>query len=156
MADANDIAEALADSLASLKDTQDEFGFTIYSYLPTNPNLPCLFVTDGAIMYDRTMRRGHDDWVFEIWALVPAGTTSGAQKKLRRLRASSGAESVKTLVEADRKLGGVAFGTRVTGAKRIVEYKIEGSGGTSKRVALGCEWTVTLSARGDSSPSPES
>jgi hypothetical protein len=137
MADPGDIREGLAASLASL-DMQ------VSAYVLDSPTPPCAYVQSGPIDYDATFGRGVDVWTFTVFVLVGMVSDIGAQKQLDRMLMSHGATSIKTLLEADRSLGGVALSMSVTEVTGTRVYVLD----QQQQRVLGAEWTVIVNADG--------
>ena len=137
MTDVADLREGLAANLAAIPDVQ------VSAYELASPTPPTIDIATGEITYDGTMARGHDTWTFRVRAYVAAVHDIGAQKRLDRMLASSGADSVKAQAQSDRTLGGFAADTRVTTATGQQTYTTPDG-----RVLLGCEWTVEVLATG--------
>lgn len=145
--DVDDIAQAIADSLADL--STDGVGVQAVSMIPANPTPPGIYVSDGAISYDHAMHRGMDEIEMVVSLLVAYGSDLAAQRRLRKLR--DGAGGVKALIEgvpnpdnggqADKTLGGLVDHVRVTKASPPRLY-----GEAAGKPALGCEFTVQVRA----------
>ena len=127
-ADITDIRKALAAALAPLR-------IQTSPWVLAEPTPPCAYLTVGPEEYDRAMGRGHNDYVFVVVALVGLATDVGAQMELGTLMAESGERSVKTLLEADRTLGGLVHAVHVTERTGERVYR-------SGAPTIGCEWTV--------------
>jgi hypothetical protein len=139
MATLADIRTGLADALAAIPGVQSS------PYPLSAPTPPCFFVQPAEVNYDETLGRGYDRWLFTITGLVSAGSGDiGAHMNLDRWLAPSGAESVKAALETDATLGGHVEDLRVLTASGYRVFQREGGG-----IALGCEWSVLLFARGE-------
>jgi hypothetical protein len=137
-----DIREGLAVSLGSIEDVQ------VSAYVLGNPTLPAIEVVPGwegkdGIDYDKTFKRGLDALVFTVRAMVGTPTDIGAQKRLDRMIAPTGADSVKAAVEADGTLDGLIHALHVTECSGYKAFARDG--GT---VALGANWRVEVWADG--------
>jgi hypothetical protein len=137
VASPSDIRQGIADSLASL-DMQ------VSPYVLTNPTPPCAYVSRGAIEYDGAMGRSHDNWTFVVTVLVGFVHDIGAQMVLDGYAKSHGPTSIKTLIEADRTLGGTVIKAWVTDTSPERVYQLEGI----QHAAVGAEWTVRAMADG--------
>lgn len=99
MPELDDICEGLAANLAAIPDTQ------VSAYMLDNPTPGMLQVAGlDEIEYDKTF--GRDDTLFVVveGCASLAGGDIASQKRFRRWLASSGTESVKAAIEADRQL----------------------------------------------------
>lgn len=129
-----DLREALAATLASLPGVQES------AYVLANSTPPCAHVEPAPIDYDLAMQRGLDDWMFIVSVYVGMSTDIGAQKTLDEFIDPTGSLSVKTLIEADRTLGGVCDTLQVTGCSGYKTYVSP----RSSNMVLGAEWTVKV------------
>lgn len=138
MTSLTDIREGLAANLATISGLQQS------AYLLSNPTPPAAEVQPDEVEYDRSFQRGTDRWQLIVRCFVGATSDVGAQKRLDRMLASSGADSVKQALESDRTLGGAADDVRVV---RCTGYRIFARDGGAS--VLGAEWTVQVLAQGD-------
>lgn len=130
----NDLRVALSGSLASLPGVQES------PYVLENPTPPCAEVEPAPIKYDLAMQRGLDQWRFIVRVFVGASTDIGSQVRLDEFLDPTGPMSVKTLLEADRSLGGACDSMQVTGCSGYKVYHSARAG----TVSLGAEWTVEI------------
>lgn len=137
MAEETALREALAANLSSIAGIQQS------AYVLSSPTLPAVEVVPGPIDYDKAMGRGTDEWTFIVRVLVGLTTDIGGQKLLGKLRASSGAQSIKAALESDPTLGGAA---RTLHVPRVSGQQTYGREGRSS--AIGAEWTVQVWAAG--------
>lgn len=91
------------------------------------------------LTYDDTMARGADRATFQVLVLVGKVSDRAARDALALYMAGTGARSIKTVIEADKTLGGAAQTTRVTQA--IVETFTVGGADY-----LGCRFTIDVVA----------
>jgi hypothetical protein len=138
MASLTELREALAANLVSIPGVQQS------AYLLSAPTPPAIEIQPDAIEYDLTMRRGTDRWRFIVRAFVGATTDIGAQKRLDRMLASAGVDSVKAAIESDRQLGGVCDDLRAVRCSGYRSFQREGAA-----AVLGAEWEVEVLAEGD-------
>lgn len=131
------LREGLAANLDAIEDVQAS------AYMLSNPTPPTIEVVPDEVDYDAAMGRGDDTWRFVIRAYVGVASDKGAQLLLDELLAPSGTRSVKTVLEADETLGGVAEDLHVQTA---TGYRIYQRAGGPE--LLGCEWTVEVIAVG--------
>lgn len=129
-----DLREALAASLSSLPGVQES------AYVLGNPTPPSAEVEPAPVEYDLAMQRGLDRWRFIVRVFVGATSDIGAQKRLDDFIDPTGEMSVKTLLEADRTLGGACDSMQVTGCSGYKAYQPARSG----VLMLGAEWTVQV------------
>jgi hypothetical protein len=101
------IREGLAANLATLP-------WQVNPYALSNPTPPCLQVVGGDIEYDYTAARGLDIVNMTVQAVITHSADVGSQRMMDRFVDAVGAESVKTLLESDRTLGGKVANLRVT------------------------------------------
>jgi len=128
------IRQGLAGNLAAIE------GMQISEYMLWRPTPPTIQVFPEAVEYDQSMHGGLDEMHFTIQAFVGTVTDRGAQARLDTLLARNGASSIKTNIEADRTLGGVAQDVRV---ERATGYRVYAPDPGVPPV-LGCEWSVLV------------
>jgi hypothetical protein len=128
------IREGIAANLASLNGN----GVQVSAYVLAEPTPPTIQVLPGAIAYDIAMARGVDEYTLTVQALAPLSVDAvNAQLMLDELIDEP--DSIKTLVESDKTLGGAAADLRVTDCSGYQVVSLEGRGPT-----LFCEWTVVV------------
>ena len=130
-----ELRTALAGSLSSLAANMQVSPYTLSS-----PTPPAADVEPAPIKYDLAMQRGLDKWAFTVRVYVGYTADIGAQKLLDQYIDPTGPLSVKTLLEADRELGGVCDHVQVTECSGYRVYTPTHSG----QATLGCEWTVEV------------
>ena len=133
-----DIA-ALVDGLSTNLGTVDKLRVQA-EILDTVP-IPCAIVgppTD--IEYDAVMARGADTYTFTVRVLVARASERSAQRALFDYASGTGSKSIKTAIESDRTLGGVADSLAVTAASGIGIYAY------GEADYLGIEFTVEVIA----------
>lgn len=141
MADVRLLREGLAANLSTIP------GIQVSPYILANPTPPCAYVSLGPVEYDKTMRRGHDDWTFVVYVIVGvAAPDVASQQRLDRMLASSGAESVKEALESDPTLGGSADDVHVVSATGPQTYERDAVQGATRVSYLGVEFTVAVMA----------
>jgi hypothetical protein len=134
------IRQGIAANLAALNGTA---GVQVSAYVLAEPTPPTVQVLPAPITYDVTMARGVDEYTLTVQALAPlAADAVHAQHLLDELIDEP--NSIKSLIEADRTLGGVAHHLRVTDCSGYQVVSLEGRGPT-----LFCEWTVVVLATGN-------
>lgn len=135
MASMTALREGIADQLATIS------GLNVYAYVPDTIVTPAATVApapDTFIQWDTSMGRGTDDYTFVVTLFLPRSSDSDGQAALDAYLAGSGALSVKTAVEADQDLGGVAMFNTVTEARnwgRFIYNTVE---------YYGCELVVVV------------
>lgn len=160
MADLTAIREAIATALGAIA------GLRTFAYIPDSVSPPCAVVGAPEVDFDRTMARGADAIRLPVRVLVARATDRTAQAALDayfetgvgevRLVDEAGvylvddagaffspgtaAASVKSAIEADPTLGGVAHTCRVVRAQGYGAYAVAGVD------LLGAEWTVEVVA----------
>lgn len=137
MASLTAIRDGLASNLDGIADLQ------VSPYVLSAPTPPAAEIMPAEIDYDVTMARGIDRWKLVVRVFVGFTTDIGAQKRLDKMIASSGTDSVKAKVESDRTLGGAAHDVRVTGCSGYRIFRREG-----QAPVIGAEWEVEVLAGG--------
>lgn len=94
-------------------------GLRTYEVIPDSPNFPAAVIALDRVLYDSTFARGCDSIEFTVTIVVGRGDDRTAQNRLETFIAGTGAGSVKTVIEADPTLGGVAMDARVTEANNV-------------------------------------
>jgi hypothetical protein len=107
----------LADNLATIK------GVQVSPYALAQPIPPGIQILPGEVDFRGAFARGFDLWRFQVQAYVAYSADTGSQVLLDELLNPTGARSVKTALESDPTLGGVAFGVFVPTASgyRLVD-----------------------------------
>lgn len=129
-----DLRTAIAGTLSTLSGVQES------AYMLGNPTPPYAEVQPAPIEYDLAMQRGLDKWMFIVRVFVGSTGDIGNQELLDTFIEPTGPLSVKTLIEADRTLGGKCDFVHVTGCSG---YQLFQSRYTGNPV-LGAEWTVAV------------
>lgn len=128
------IKQGLANNLASIT------GLRTSSVLPEQVNPPVAIIALNSIDYDTTFRRGLDTYTFTITVIVGRADARVGQNTLDSYAAPTGTYSVKSAIELDRSLGGVANDTRATGLSNYGNLTI------GELNYLAAEWSVTVIA----------
>ena len=139
------ICEGLAANLATIDNLQES------AYLLANPTPPAAEIEPGPVKYDRAMQRGLDELQFLVRVFVGFTSDIGTQKRLYRMLASTGDDSIKAAIESDTTLGGLVDDTWVrdcTGLKQFVREVTAGGRGSAQGPLLGAEWTVQVLVTG--------
>jgi hypothetical protein len=133
MGDITDIRAGIAANLATLKDDAH-----IDPYQQSRPNLPGIYVVGPSIAYDMSFGDQDATYTVIVRALVQASSDVGGQKLLDRWKSQGGNDSLKTLIESDKQLGGACADLRVESVSQDQVYVFENV------EALGAEWSVTV------------
>jgi hypothetical protein len=89
-------------------------GLHVYDYPADAVAVPAAVIRFPELTYDATMARGADRATFPVSVLVSKVSDRAARDALSLYLNGTGARSIKTVIEADRTLGGAAQSTRVT------------------------------------------
>jgi hypothetical protein len=112
----------------------------VSAYMLASPTPPCVQVMGpDEVTYDVTFGRGSDTWMMVVQAFVASVTDVGGQKRLDRMLAPTGPESIKEAIERDTRLGGAANDLRVVRSSGYRMYPLEGRG-----PVLGAEFFVQV------------
>ena len=135
MASLSSIRSGIATNLGNIS------SLTVFGFVPDSiePPTAVVGVVDN-IEYDTSMSRGADTYSIPVFLYVSRVDAQDAQDTLDGFLASSGSSSVKTQIESDVTLGGVANSARVVEADNYGVYTIKNID------FLGCEITVELIA----------
>lgn len=135
MASLSSIRSGIATNLGNIS------SLTVFGFVPDSiePPTAVVGVIDN-IEYDTSMSRGADTYTIPVFLYVSRVDAQDAQDTLDAFLASSGSSSVKTQIESDVTLGGVANSARVIEADNYGVYTINNID------YLGCEFTVEVIA----------
>ena len=135
MASLSSIRSGIATNLGNIST------LTVFGFVPDSiePPTAVVGVVDN-IEYDTSMSRGADTYSIPVFLYVSRVDAQDAQDTLDAFLASSGSSSVKTQIESDVTLGGVANSARVVEADNYGVYSINNID------YLGCEFTVEVIA----------
>ena len=135
MASLSSIRSGIATNLGNIS------SLTVFGFVPDSiePPTAVVGVVDN-IEYDTSMARGADTYKIPVFLYVSRVDAQDAQDTLDSYLASSGSSSVKTQIESDSTLGGVANSARVVEADNYGVYSINNID------YLGCEFTVEVIA----------
>jgi len=103
MANLTALRDALASNLSSI------VGLRVSSFIPDNPNPPLAVVSPSNIEYHRAFANGFNTYNFTISVFVGRVSERVAQNSLDAYCDSSGSLSIKSAIESDRTLSGLAF-----------------------------------------------
>ena len=115
----------------------------ITGYNLSNPLAPAFEVEVDRVVFDSSMSRGLDEWLFTVRGFATSGTDQAAQQRLDPWLASTGGESVKAALESDRTLGGTVADSRVVQVTRVATFT------ASATSFYGAEWLLRVIAQGD-------
>lgn len=113
--------------------------WTLNEYATSMSIAPFIAPLGADIEYDEAMNAGSDKMEWTILACVPAPSDQGSQINLEKLVGPRSATSLKTLVEADRTLGGTVSWARVVSVTKPRLYSSPGN-----PEALGVEFTLEV------------
>ena len=135
MASLSSIRSGIATNLGNIS------SLSVFGFVPDSiePPTAVVGVVDN-IEYDTSMSRGADTYSIPVFLYVSRVDAQDAQDTLDAFLASSGSSSVKTQIESDSTLGGVANSARVVEADNYGVYSINNID------YLGCEFTVEVIA----------
>ena len=135
MASLSSIRSGIATNLENIS------SLTVFGFVPDSiePPTAVVGVVDN-IEYDTSMSRGADTYSIPVFLYVSRVDAQDAQDTLDAFLASSGSSSVKTQIESDVTLGGVANSARVVEADNYGVYTINNID------YLGCEFTIEVIA----------
>ena len=135
MASLSSIRSGIATNLGNIST------LTVFGFVPDSiePPTAVVGVVDN-IEYDTSMARGADTYSIPVFLYESRVDAQDAQDTLDGFLASSGSSSVKTQIESDVTLGGVANSARVVEADNYGVYTINNID------YLGCEFTVEVIA----------
>ena len=119
MASLSSISSGIATNLGNIS------SLTVFGFVPDSiePPTAVVGVVDN-IEYDTSMSRGADTYSIPVFLYVSRVDAQDAQDTLDAFLASSGSSSVKTQIESDVTLGGVANSARVVEADNYGVYTI--------------------------------
>ena len=127
-----------ADIRAGLVTRLSSLGIQSTGYLVSSPTPPTIEVFPGITTYDSTFQRGMDEAIFQVRITVAVSLEEAAQRKLDEYLDRSGSNSVKTLIESDRTLGGVVKDLRV---EEVTGHQVAI---VDARQVLSATWTVRV------------
>jgi hypothetical protein len=104
------LRQALATNLGTIT------GLRTAAEIPDNPSPPIAVVTVDGIDYDQAFKQGLTIYNFTVLVIVGRASEREAQ---RRLDAYAQTDGVKSAIESDRSLGGLAYDTRVVNLSTI-------------------------------------
>jgi hypothetical protein len=114
----------------------------------SNPTPPSIYIRGGAIEYDQTFGRGHDEHILTVIVFVANTTDEGAQLRLDEFMAPEGPFSIKYALDArglDRTLGGLVHGYRAESCSGPITYTFDAmTTGATRLSVLGAEWLVRV------------
>lgn len=117
---------ALRTALAANLEAID--GVQVSPYALSDPTPPGIQILPADVDYDLAFGRGADLWRFTVQPFVNFSSDVGSQIFLDELLNPTGPRSVKTAIESDRTLGGIADNVW---AKRVSGYRLlDRPGGT--------------------------
>lgn len=111
----------------------------VYDTVPGQIVVPCAVIgVPKEIVYDLAIGRGADRWIIPVRVHVQLSDYATAQDDLDAYLDSKSGSSIKTAVESDKTLSGVAASVRVTDMDEYGEYTY------GNTVYLGAGWLVEV------------
>ena len=115
-------------------------GLRTSATVPDAPTPPQAVVIPSTITYDRAFHRGLDQYEFVVTVIVGRASDRNAQASIDAYCNPTGASSIKTAIESDRTLGGIAQSLHVT---EMLSYASTSIGDT---IYLTADFSVTVYA----------
>jgi len=103
MANLTDLKDGLATNLSKIP------GLRVSSFIPDNPNPPMAIIMPQGIEYHKSFNNGFNTYSFVVSVIVGRVSERTAQATLDSYCASTGTYSIKSAIESDRTLSGLAF-----------------------------------------------
>ena len=107
---------------------------------PDNPTPPQAIIFPTSISFDRTFRRGLDEYAFTVTLIAGRQDARNGQAVMDGYCAPTGTGSIKTAIESDRTLGGACQTLHVT------ELSAYGSTSIGDTIYLTADFTVIVYA----------
>jgi len=108
MASLSALRDGLATNLSSI------VGLRVSAFIPDNPNPPIAIITPQNIEYHRSFQNGLNTYNFIVTVLVGRVSERAAQNTLDSYCAPTGSGSIKSAIESNKTLSGIAFDTVVS------------------------------------------
>ena len=107
---------------------------------PDNPTPPQAIVFPTSITFDRTFKRGLDEYAFTVTLIAGRQDARNGQAVMDAYCAPTGAGSIKTAIESDKTLGGACQSLKVT------ELSAYGSTSIGDTIYLTADFSVIVYA----------
>jgi len=107
---------------------------------PDNPTPPQAIIFPTSITFDRTFKRGLDEYAFTITLIAGRQDARNGQAVMDGYCAPTGTGSIKTAIESDKTLGGACQTLHVT------ELSAYGSTSIGDTIYLTADFTVIVYA----------
>jgi len=107
---------------------------------PDNPTPPQAIICPTSITFDRTFKRGLDEYAFTITLIAGRQDARNGQAVMDGYCAPTGTGSIKTAIESDKTLGGACQTLHVT------ELSAYGSTSIGDTIYLTADFTVIVYA----------
>jgi hypothetical protein len=107
---------------------------------PDSPTPPQAIIFPTSITFDRTFKRGLDEYAFTITVIAGRQDARNGQAVMDGFCAPTGAGSIKTAIESDKTLGGACQTLRVT------ELSAYGSTSIGDTIYLTADFSVIVYA----------
>lgn len=121
MPSVSQLRSGIAANLASIA------GLRTAAIVPDQVNPPVAVILPDGITFDRTMRRGMDEYGYRVLLIVDRVDWRTGQQAMDAYCAPSGPSSVKAAIESDRTLGGAAQDLRVSEMRNYGTNQINGA-----------------------------
>jgi len=108
MASISAIRSALATNLATIS------GLRSGAFIPDLVNPPYAIVAPASVAYNKALSNGLTEYNFTVTVIVGRVSERTAQSNLDAYCSPTGTSSIKSAIESNRTLGGVAYDLRVT------------------------------------------
>jgi hypothetical protein len=115
-------------------------GLRASAFQPDNPTPPQAIIFPTSITFDRTFKRGLDEYAFTITLIAGRQDARNGQAVMDGYCAPTGTGSIKTAIESDKTLGGACQTLRVT------ELSAYGSTSIGDTIYLTADFTVIVYA----------
>jgi hypothetical protein len=89
----------------------------VYDAMPDQTDGHCLLVMPDTGDFAKSFGRGHDEWVFNLYVIIPWQETTVVQDKLDQYVSGSGTKSIREVIYNNRTLGGVVDDAFVRGMR---------------------------------------
>jgi hypothetical protein len=107
---------------------------------PDNPTPPMAIIFPTSITFDRTFKRGLDEYHFTVTLIGTRADARNGESIMDGYCAPTGTGSIKTAIESDKTLGGACQTLRVT------ELSAYGSTSIGDTIYLTADFTVIVYA----------
>lgn len=102
-------------------------GLRTTATVPESVSPPIAVVIPGSVTFDRSFKRGLDEYELTVLVIACRADARTAQNTLDAYCEPTGSTSVKTAIESDRTLGGTIQDLRVTSMRNYGPAEIGGT-----------------------------